>query len=117
MTGNGNDPKFNNIPTSFDVNPDAAGMEYTCPATCTSSCPHSPCASLATQDGRELCWLNFLNAFGVKDKSGHALTLNTATDLYVQKSIYFKPSGSIASEGSSGGAPSNVIAKIPRLVK
>ncbi len=105
---NNNDPDFKDIPTQYDVDRDTPGMEYSCPEV-----------SLYAQESaaRKLCWLNFLNAFGVKDASGNALTMDTAANLHVQKSIYFKPSCSLASEGSSGGAPANVVAKIPKLVR
>lgn len=106
MTMAGADPDFLKVPTSFDV-PATFGTEttYTCSAT-----------EQATTDGRQKCWLRFLNDFNVKDASGNALTQSTAADLYVQKSIYFAPSCTLSSLGGSGPTPSSVIAKYPRLV-
>ncbi len=109
MTENGNDPQFTKIPTEFNVNPDTAAKEYTCPATCSTE----PCASLATTTGRQLCWQNFMNSF--KD-SEHQMDLSTAVSLYVPASFFFKPSCDISSLGTSGGPPGALLAKYPRLV-
>ncbi len=113
ITPNGNDPHFNRIPKVFYIDPGTGGpeIEYTCPATCSPA----PCPSLISEEGRKLCWLKFLDFFKVTDGNNEPYTLENTG--YTPNTIYFKPSCEFKHEGISGGAPSNVIAKIPKLVK
>jgi hypothetical protein len=99
---NQNDPHFNNVPTSY-ADPEPSGASYSC--------------SASTEAGRKLCWASFLSTYGVVDENGVPFTADTAANAYTQKNIFFKPSCTLAAEGSSGGVPSNVPAKIPKLVK
>lgn len=112
ITGEGNDPQFNRIPEVFDIDPGTSGMEYNCPATCSPA----PCPSLETDVNRKRCWIDFLKKFGIeKDRDGNILSPETPG--YTAKTIYFKPSCTLAEDGGSGGAPSNVMAKYPKLVR
>jgi hypothetical protein len=70
---------------------------------------------MSTDVGRKLCWLEFLKSFNVTDENGASYTLEKTG--YTPNTIYFKPACEFKYEGSSGGAVSNVIAEIPKLVK
>ncbi len=97
-----NDPHFNDVPTSY-ADPEPSGASFSCSAT--------------TEADRKICWASFLSTYGIVDENGVAFDDDTAANAYVQKNIFFKPSCTLAAEGSSGGVPSNVVAKIPKLVK
>ena len=113
---NQNDPPFNNIPVTYS-DPETS-VQYTCPATCTPAEGQTVCPSLATLDGRKLCWANFLSTYGVVDDTGSAFTVDTAASGYLQKNIFYKPSCSLATPvGGPGGPPTNVPSKFPKLVK
>jgi Flp pilus assembly protein TadG len=113
---NQNDPKFKNVPSNYS-DPETS-VVFTCPATCTPTAGQTVCASLATEDGRKLCWANFLTTYNVVDNSGNPFSVADAASGYLQKNIIFKPSCSIATiNGGPGGAASNVVPKIPKLVK
>ena len=114
---NQNDPHFNKVPSNYS-DPETS-VQYTCPATCTPTAGQTVCASLATEAGRQLCWANFLSTYNVVDDSGNPFSVADAASGYLQKNIFFKPSCTIATVDSSGGGEvaSNVVPKIPKLVK
>lgn len=109
ITENGSDPKFTDIPPLFDIDIDTPGAEY--------SCPEAALNDKQDSTGRKQCWLDFLNRFGVKDANGNNLTLESSTAYHTPNTIFFKPSCTLVDSGSSGGAPSNVMAKKPKLVR
>jgi hypothetical protein len=115
---NQNDPQFNNIPVTY--NDPETSVQYTCPATCTPAEGQTVCPSLATLDGRKLCWANFLSTYGVVDDTGSAFTVDGAAAGYLQKNIFYKPSCSVKTiDSGPGPGPylSNTVPTIPVLVK
>ena len=115
---NQNDPHFNRVPTRYRYADEEITVDFTCPETCTPTAEQPVCASLATEDGRKLCWANFLTANHVVDQNGNAFTVDGAAAGYLQKNIIFKPSCSVAKPvGGPGGVAAGVPAQFPKLVK
>ncbi len=86
---NQNDPQFKNVPTKMD--------NWSCPAGCGSG---------KNLDG-QCCWNSFATNFGIGSGTDR-------TPYYTQKTIYFLPDCTKATDNS--GFPA-LYSKIPRLVK
>ncbi|HEY6011319.1 MAG TPA: hypothetical protein VIX18_07620 [Nitrospirota bacterium] len=116
---NQNDPQFNRVPTRYQYIDSELSVDFICPAACTPTAEQPVCASLATEDGRKLCWANFLEANHVVDQNGQPFTVDGAAAGYLQKNIIFKPSCTVAPSngGGPGGVCFNTTSPNPRLVK
>ncbi len=111
-----NDQDFSDVPAYYS-DPETS-VVFTCPAICTPIDDQTPCASLATEDGRKLCWANFLTTYNVVDDNGNPFSAVDAANGYLQKNIIFKPSCSAAKPvGGPGGVAAGVPSEFPKLVR
>lgn len=64
------------------------------------------------------CWEDFSKTFELLDNDNEPLTVVDSTKIFPKKTIFFKPDCALGNSlGGTGGAPSNIMAKYPKLVE